>query len=247
MTGRSHVAQRLAKRSVIDALRLESRRADAPRAWTAASRWRRSGGRRTISARRRSRGVDSRLTPLRWRSIAARATQPPRPNRSSTMSPGAEPASSRDATSAGGGGGANRSNAGRLNPGSARRSIARPAMAGIVADERRASGRGQIGGPVGRFGGCQGPDPRVDHRGRERRWARTAGSATALGSRSRRSRAIPVGIGRVRLADCLAHRPIARRLPRDRELGGRVMAASSLPRGPGGGLVAGLPAGGSRW
>ena len=50
------------------------------------------------------------------------------------MSPGAECASIRAATTAGGGGGANRSNAGRLNPGSARRrSAARPSASPMVA------------------------------------------------------------------------------------------------------------------
>ena len=56
-----------------------------------------AGGR----ARREVRvsGLDSRLTARRWRSIAARAIQPPRPARSGTTSPGPECASMRAATS----------------------------------------------------------------------------------------------------------------------------------------------------
>ena len=47
---RSHVAQRVANRSPIETLRLDSRRGDAASPWNAASRWRTSGGRRTTSA-----------------------------------------------------------------------------------------------------------------------------------------------------------------------------------------------------
>ena len=57
--------------------------------WNAASRWRTSGGRSTTSASIRVSGLDSSEIARRWRSTAARATQPPRPNRSATTSPGA--------------------------------------------------------------------------------------------------------------------------------------------------------------
>ena len=47
---RPQVAQRVANRSPIETLRLDSRRGDAAMPWNAASRWRTSGGRRTTSA-----------------------------------------------------------------------------------------------------------------------------------------------------------------------------------------------------
>ncbi len=56
--------------------------------WNAASRWRTSGGRRTTSASIRVSGLDSSEMARRCRSTAARATQPPRPKRSATTSPG---------------------------------------------------------------------------------------------------------------------------------------------------------------
>ena len=60
--------------------------------------------------------------------------------RSATTSPGAvSPRSGVDQV--GGGSGASRSNAGRVNPGSARETRSRPAIAGIVADTGRCAGR----------------------------------------------------------------------------------------------------------
>ena len=85
---RPQVAQRVVNGSPTATFRLVWPCGDAPIAWNAASRWRRSGGRRTSSARSRVSGVDSRLTARRWRSTAARPTQPPRPARSRTTSPG---------------------------------------------------------------------------------------------------------------------------------------------------------------
>ena len=109
---RPQVAQRVANRSPIETLRLDSRRGEAASPWNAASRWRTSGGRRTTSASIRVSGLDSSETARRWRSTAARATQPPRPNRSATTSPGPVWSSIRAATSAGGGAGASRSKTG---------------------------------------------------------------------------------------------------------------------------------------
>ncbi len=109
---RPQVAQRVANRSPIDTLRLDSRRGEAAIPWNAASRWRTSGGRRTTSASMRASGVDSSDTARRWRSRAARATQPPRPNRSTTTSPCPVCCSIRAATTAGGGAGARRSKTG---------------------------------------------------------------------------------------------------------------------------------------
>ena len=123
---RAQVAQRVAYRSPSETFRLDSRRGDAAIPWNAASRWRTSGGRSTTSASTRVSGLDSREIARRCRSTAARATQPPRPKRSATTSPALEWSSIRDATRAGGGGGADRSNAGRENPGSWSEGEARP-------------------------------------------------------------------------------------------------------------------------
>ena len=125
---RPHVGQRVAKVSPIDTRRLDWPRGAAPRAWNAASRWRTSGGRRTISARSRVSGLDSIDTARRWRSTAARATQPPRPCRSTTTSPGDECPSMADATRSGGGGAPRRSNAGSVMAGSGRVTESRATM-----------------------------------------------------------------------------------------------------------------------
>jgi hypothetical protein len=109
---RPQVAQRVAKRSPIDTLRLDSRRGEAAIPWNAASRWRTSGGRSTTSASILASGLDSSETARRQRSTAARATQPPRPNRSATTSPGPVWRSIRAATIDGGGAGARRSKTG---------------------------------------------------------------------------------------------------------------------------------------
>ena len=90
--------EQVAERRPSGSTRAAARR---PCAWNAASRWRTSGGRRTTSASSRVSGLDSSETARRCRSTAARATQPPRPNRSATTSPGLECASIRAATSAG--------------------------------------------------------------------------------------------------------------------------------------------------
>jgi len=117
---RPHVAHRVAKRSPIETLRLDSPRGDADMPWNAASRWRTSGGRSTTSASIRVSGLDSIEMARRCRSTAARATQPPRPARSATTSPGPVWASIRAASRSAGGAGANRSKTGRLPPTSAR-------------------------------------------------------------------------------------------------------------------------------
>ena len=63
-------------------------------------------------------GFDSRVIARRCRSSAARATQPPRPNRSATTSPAPEWASMRAVTSWLGGAGTSRSKIGSAGAGS---------------------------------------------------------------------------------------------------------------------------------
>src|SRR4051812_26253949 len=134
---RPHVAQRVANISPMEALRLDSRRGDAARPWNAASRCRTSGGRRTTSASIRLSGLASSETARRWRSTAVRATQPPRPNRSATTSPGPVCASIRVLTRPAGGGGASRSKTGRAAPGWASWGP-RPVIGQMLADGRQA-------------------------------------------------------------------------------------------------------------
>ena len=109
---RPQVGQRVANRSPIETFRLDSRRGEAASPWNAASRCRTSGGRSTTSASIRVSGLDSSETVRRCRSTAARATQPPRPKRSTTTSPGPVWSSIRAATSEGDGAGAIRSKMG---------------------------------------------------------------------------------------------------------------------------------------
>ena len=110
---RPHVAQRVANRSPIDTLRLRLATRRAP---TCPGTRRRGGGRPAVAARPRrasgSAGVDSMETARRWRSTAARATQPPRPARSATTSPGPVWASMRAASRPRRGAGASRSKTG---------------------------------------------------------------------------------------------------------------------------------------
>ena len=114
-----------------------SPRGEAAIPWNAASRWRTSGGRRTTSASIRESGLDSIETVRRCRSTAARATQPPRPNRSATTSPGPVCCSIRAATTAGGGAGEIRSKTGSEKPGRASRGP-RPVIRQMLADGRYA-------------------------------------------------------------------------------------------------------------
>ncbi len=136
---RPQVAQRVANSSPIEIFRLDSWRGAAAIAWIAASRWRTSGGRRTISASRRVSGLDSIVTARRCRSTAARATQPPRPWRSTTTSPGPEYFSIAAATRSGGGGVAKRSKAGSEIAGSARVRESRPAMVRALCHHEHAA------------------------------------------------------------------------------------------------------------
>ncbi len=138
-TLRPHVAHVVAKRSPSAALRLVVPCGDAAMTWNAASRWRMSGGRSTTSASSRVSGVDSKDAARRCRSSAARATQPPRPNRSTTTSPARLCASIRAPITSGDGGGASRSNAGSAKPGVPWRRRSRPAIAGGFCQRDRTS------------------------------------------------------------------------------------------------------------
>ena len=117
-TLRPQVAQRVAYFSPSQTLRADCSRGATPRS---PGRLRRGGGCRAAGGRPRpgggSTGWISSEAARRWRSTAARAIQPPRPNRSTTTSPGSSSASIRAATSSGDGGGARRPNAGSENPG----------------------------------------------------------------------------------------------------------------------------------
>ena len=111
-TVRPHVAHEVANRSLSAARSVVWPCGAVAMTWKAASRWRRSGGRSTTSARSRVSGAISKLTAWRPRSSAARAVQPPRPNGSRTASPTVVCASIRASRTSPRGGGASRSNAG---------------------------------------------------------------------------------------------------------------------------------------
>src|SRR5256885_2199105 len=67
VTLRPQVAHFVENSSPIESFRLDSPRGDADSVENPASRWRRSGGRRTSSARSRGRGLPSRGKARRWR------------------------------------------------------------------------------------------------------------------------------------------------------------------------------------
>ena len=226
VTGRSQVAQRLANRSVIEVLRLDSRRAEAARAWTAASRWRRSGGRRTISARSRSSAVPSRLTPC-----AGRRSRRGRPSRRART-------------------GRARCRRGRrrVDPGGDQRGRrrgresleGRQAEAGFGPQEERSPSHRRIVADVpcvsprrrGRQAGAPGagrptaPRARPSPRRTPRRWSRQA-AARGRGSRSPRPRCRPRGRPRAprpRGRACPGVRPEVGGLGRGREADLAVVA-----------------------
>ena len=112
--GGTSVEDAHAMRNVASIVRrtVEPARGAFARALTAESIWRGSGGRSTTSARSRVNGHVSKSAPRRCSAIAARATQPPRPFRSRTTSPGFVQASIAVTSSAADAGGASRSKTG---------------------------------------------------------------------------------------------------------------------------------------